>query len=164
MKKISFLGLSIILLINFSACTGYKPIFSSSNLLFEIADYSLSGEKKLANKIYSRLNNLSNSNKNNPEAESVSVFIEISKDKVATVKNSKGKIIEYKINLNSNIIVKNYLTNDKILDKNFTSSLSYKVQDQYSETVKIENTTTDNLINKIYQDLLIQLSEKMLAE
>ena len=107
---------------------------------------------------------LSNSNKNNPEAESVSVFIEISKDKVATVKNSKGKIIEYKIILNSNIIVKNYLTNDKILDKNFTSSLSYKVQDQYSETVKIENTTTDNLINKIYQDLLIQLSEKMLAE
>ena len=164
MKKIYFLGLSIILLINFSACTGYKPIFSSSNLRFEIANYSLSGDKKLANKIYSRLHNLSNLNKNNPEAESVSIFIEVSKDKVATVKNSKGKIIEYKIILNSNIAVKNYLTNDKILDKNFTSSLSYKVQDQYSETVKLENTTTDNLINKIYQDLLIQLSEKMLAE
>jgi len=164
MKKISILIFSIILLINFSACTGYEPIFSSSNLRFEIADYSLSGNKKLANKIYSRLRNLSNLNKDDPKAESISISIEVFKDKVATVKNSKGKILEYKISLNSNINIKNYLTNDRILNKNFNPSLSYKVQDQYSETVKLENTTIENLINKIYQDLIIHLSEKMLTK
>ena len=99
-----------------------------------------------------------------PKAESISISIEVFKDKVATVKNSKGKILEYKISLNSNINIKNYLTNDRILNKNFNPSLSYKVQDQYSETVKLENTTIENLINKIYQDLIIHLSEKMLTK
>ena len=43
--------ISLILLINIEACAGYKPIFSSSNLEFEIADYSISGDKKIGNKI-----------------------------------------------------------------------------------------------------------------
>ena len=45
MKKIFYLLISLILLINISACTGYEPIFSSTNLKFKIADYSISGDK-----------------------------------------------------------------------------------------------------------------------
>ena len=164
MKKISCFLISLTLLINISACTGYKPIFSSSNLEFKIAEHSVMGDKILGNKIYSKLYNLSNLNKNNSEAESISISIEMSKDKIATAKNSAGKILEYKINLNSNIVIKNYLTSDEILAQNFASSLSYKVQDQYSETIKLENTTIENLINQIYQNLLMELSEKMLTE
>ena len=59
MKKISYLLISLIFLINISACTGYKPIFGSSNLEFKIADYSISGDKKLGNKIYVKLYSLS---------------------------------------------------------------------------------------------------------
>ena len=164
MKKIVHLIISLVLLTYINACSGYKPIFGSSSLQFEIADYSLDGNKKLGNKIYSKLYNLSNLNKNNSEAESISISIEVSKDKIATAKNSAGKILEYKINLNSNIVIKNYLTNDEILAQNFASSSSYKVQDQYSETIKLENTTIENLINQIYQNLLMKLSEKMLTE
>ena len=58
-------------------------------------------------------------------------------------------------------MVKNFLTNDQILSQNFSSSSSYKVQDQYSETIKLENTVTDNLVNKTYQDLLIKMSESI---
>ncbi len=167
MKKISYLLISLVLIINTSACTGYKPIFGSSNLssiTFEIADYSIKGNKRLGNQIYSKLYSLSNLNKNNPEAQSIYISIEVLKDKTATVKNNAGKILEYKISLNSNIVVKNYLTNDQILSQNFSSSSSYKVQDQYSETVKLENTTTKNLVNKTYQDLLIKISENMSTE
>ena len=61
-------------------------------------------------------------------------------------------------------MVKNYLTDNKILDQNFISSISYKVQDQYSETIKLENKSIENLINKTYQELLINLSENILAK
>jgi len=167
MKKIIYLLIPLILLIYINACSGYKPIFGSSNISniqFKIADYSIKGNKKLGNQIYSKLYNLSNLNKNNPEAQSIYISIEVLKDKTATVKSSAGKILEYKISLNSNVIVKNFLTNNEILSQNFSSSSSYKVQDQYFETVQLENTTTENLVNKTYQDLLIKISENVSTE
>jgi len=53
MKKITFLIISLFLLIYINACAGYKPIFASSDFQFKIADYSINGNKKLGNKIYS---------------------------------------------------------------------------------------------------------------
>ena len=164
MKKIAYLIISFILLICINACTGYKPIFGSSNIQFEIADYSIDGDKKLGKQIYYKLYNLSKSNKNKAETQSLYIKIKVSKEKNATIKDSTGKILEYNINLNTQVIVKDYLTNDELLNHNFTSSLSYKVQDQYSETEKFENTSIDNLINKTYQDLLIKLTENIVKK
>ena len=56
------------------------------------------------------------------------------------------------------------MTNDEILNYNTSYSSSYKVQDQFIETKKIESKTTENLVEKIYQDLLIKISEAMLME
>ena len=161
MKKISYLLIWLIFLINISACTGYKPIFGSSNLEFKIADYSISGDKKLGNQIYSRLYNLSQSTKYNSDAKNIYILINALKNKNATAKNSAGKILGYKINLSTRITVKDVVTGNQIFDENFVSSASYKVQNQYSETVKLENRSIENLINKIYQDLLIKLSENI---
>ena len=61
MKKVIYLIIPLILLSCINACSGYKPIFGSSNLQFEIADYVIEGNKKLGNEIYSKLYNLSNS-------------------------------------------------------------------------------------------------------
>ena len=72
--------------------------------------------------------------------------------------------MEYKINLKTKIIVTDYLTNKVILDQKFFSASSYKVQDQYSETSKLENKTLENLIDKTYQDLLIKLSENLIKK
>ena len=69
MKKISHILISLIFLINISACAGYKPIFSSSNLEFKITDYSILGDKKLGNRIYSKLYNLSKSTENTPKEQ-----------------------------------------------------------------------------------------------
>ena len=163
MKKITTLPFLFAILICIYACADYKPIFGSASLQFEIADYSVEGDKKLGNKIYSKLYNLSKSNKNQKETTSVVINIKVLKEKNSTSKDATGKILEYKINLNTKVIVKNYLTNDKLLDKNFISSSSYKVQDQYSETIKLENLVIENLINRTYQELLIKLSENILT-
>ena len=163
MKKTTYLIISIIFLIFINACAGYKPIYTT-NLQFEIADYSLKTNKKLGRQIYSKLYNLSKSNKNNTEIQSITIIIAATKNRNATVKDSSGKVLEYRIILTSNIIIKDYLTDDEILNQTFSYSSAYKVQDRYSETIKLENKSTEDLINKIYHNLLIKMSEKMLTE
>ena len=164
MKKIKFLIILFMLSVYMYACTGYKPIFSSANLQFKIADHSIEGNKKIGNKIYSKLYNLSKMNQNQEGITSLDIAIKVLQEKNATSKNTAGKILEYKVNLNTKVIIKNYHTDKKILDKNFVSSSSYKVQDQHSETIKLENKLIENLINQTYQELLIKLSENILVK
>ena len=161
MKKISYLFISLILLINISACAGYKPVFSSSNLKFKIADYSIIGDKKLGNQIYSKLYNLSRSAKKTSETKNIYLLINISKDKNATAKDSTGKILGYRINLSTTITIKDVMTGNEILNENLFFSSMYKTQDQYSETIKLENRTMQNLINNTYQNLLTKLSTNL---
>ena len=158
MKKITYLIISIIFLIFINACAGYKPIYTT-NLQFKIVDYSIKSNKKLGRQIYYKLYNLSKSSKNNAEVQSVIITIDTTKEKDATAKDSTGKILEYRIILNSNIIIKDYLTNDEILNHHFSYSSTYKAQDLYSETIKLENKSVKNLINKTYQNLLIKMSQ-----
>ena len=161
MKKKLLIVASFFIFICLNACTGYKPIYSSSNVHFTIADYSIKGDKKLGNQIYSKLLNISKYNKNNPTAQSIKISIETSKEKIATVKNAAGKIIEYKINLNAFINVEDYLTDKSLLNQNLNYSSSYKVQKLNSETVILEKKTTENLVNQIYENLLIRITENI---
>ena len=161
MKKIYYSILLIILFIFVNGCSGYKPIFSSVNSQFQISDYSIEGDKILGNKIYSKLHKLSKSKKDHQNVRSISLLIDISKDKDATSKDSAGKILEYRITLNTNVDVKDFITNNKILNQTFTSSHTYKTQNQYSDTVKLENKSTENLINKIYHELLIKFTQNI---
>ena len=163
MKKIFCLLISVILIGLVNGCTGYKPIFSSSNLQIEISEYSILGNKKLGNSIYSKLYNVTKSSKNDSQAKSINLQINTSKNKNSTAKNSAGKILEYKISLIVHVVIKDYLTDKEILNKQFISSSSYKVQDQHSETVKSENKIIQNILDKTFQDLLIIMSENILT-
>ena len=162
MKKIPYLFILFIILINIGACTGYEPIFGSSNLEFKINDYLISGDKNLGNQIYSKLYNLSQSSKKTSEAKNIYLLINTSKEKNATAKDSAGKILGYRINLSTTITIKDVMTGNEILHENFSYSSVFKAQDQYSETIKLENQTTQNLINNTYQELLIKLSANLL--
>ena len=116
MKKISYLLISLVLLINIGACNGYKPIFSSSNLEFKIADYSITGDKKLGNQIYSKLYNISRLTKNTSDVKNIHILIHVSQNKNATAKNSAGKILAYRINLSTSVTVKNFIGLSMILN------------------------------------------------
>ena len=161
MKKIAYSIFLFILLIFINGCAGYEPIFGSTNLQFEIADYSIEGNKILGNKIYSKLYSLSKSNKDNQNLRSVDLVIKVSKDKNATTKDSAGKILQYKITLNTHVKITDFITKDKILNQIFISSLIYKVQNKYSDTVNLENQTIENLLNKTYQELVIKLAQNI---
>ena len=158
MKKITYIIITIIFLTFINACAEYKPIYTT-NLQFKIVDYSIKSNKKLGRQIYYKLYNLSKSSKNNAEVQSVIITIDTTKEKEATAKDSTGKILEYRIILNSNIIINDYLTNDEVLNQDFSYSSMYKVQDLHSETIKLENKSIKNLIDKTYQDLLIKMSD-----
>jgi len=164
MKKIANQIFLFILLIFINGCAGYQPIFSSTNLQFEIADYSIEGNKILGNKIYSKLYSLSKSKKDDQNLRNVDLTIKVSKDKNATVKDSAGKILEYKITLKTDIKVTDFLTKDKILDQIFISSLTYRVQNKYSDTVNLENKSTENLLNKTYQELVTKLAQNIITK
>ena len=158
MKKLTLLIISGILFLYVSACAGYTPIYSSSQFNFIIENHSIKGEERLANLIYRKLYNVSLSNADNLNTQSISLSVLTTKEKKPTIKNSAGKILEYEINLNSNIVINDFYTDEIILNQNFNYSISYKVQDEHSETIKLENKNIENLIDKTYQDVLIKIS------
>ena len=162
MKKIFNLIILLIFLATISACAGYKPIFGSSDLKFKIEDYSILGDKKIGNKIFSKLNNMSRSNKNDSDSKKLFISINTSQNKNATAKDGAGNILGYRINLSSTFIIKDLTSQIEILNYTFSFSSTYNVQDQFSETKRLKNQTIENLINNIYQDLIIKLSENIL--
>ena len=164
MKKIANPIFLFILLIFINGCAGYQPIFGSTNLQFEIADYSIEGNKILGKKIYSKLYSLSKSKKDDQNLRNIDLIIKVSKDKTATVKDGAGKILEYKITLKTDIKVTDFLTKDKILDQIFISSLTYKVQNKYSDTANLENKSIENLLNKTYQELVVKLAQNIITK
>ena len=164
MKKIAYSIFLFILLIFINGCVGYEPIFGSTNLQFEIADYSIEGNKILGNKIYSKLYSLSKSKKDDQNLRRVDLVIKVSKDKNVTTKDSAGKILQYKITLNTDIKVTDFITKDKILNQIFISSLIYKVQNKYSDTVDLENQIIENLLSKTYQELVIKLAQNIITK
>ena len=95
------------------------------------------------------------------DAKDIFILINTVKNKNETSKDSSGKALYYKINLSTTIIVKNYITEEEILNEKLTFGSSYKVQNQYSETLIIENKIVENLINKTYEELLIKLTQNI---
>ena len=164
MKKIFYSLIIIGLLINIYSCSGYKPIFSSSNLKFKITDYKVTGDKIIGNKIYSKLYTLSRTNNENVDTKNVYITIDAAKEKSVTAKDSAGKDLGYKISISANIKIKDITNGLEILNENISFSSTYSAQKQFSETKKLENRTTENLIDKTYQDLLIKFSNKLLSK
>ena len=164
MKKILYPVFILAAFILINQCAGYKPIFSTTNIQFKIVDKEIKGDKLLGNKLYSKLDVLSNAKNNEEKVRNIVLIIEVTKLKSPTSKDSSGKILEYKINLNTEIEAKDYVTNKSILKQNFNSSLNYKIQSIYSDTLTLEGKTIDDLIDKTYQDILFNLSKNIISE
>ena len=161
MKKIINILLLITLTIGANSCAGYKPIFNSSNLNFKIVKHEIIGDKILGKKIYNKLNYLSKSGTNTNKYD---LIINVIKNKDSDVKNASGEVLYYKINLKTNIVIKDLDLNEEILNEKFSYSEALKVKDQYSETGKAENKIIKDLINKTYEDLIIKLSAQIRQE
>ena len=160
MKKIYSLILSLFLIIFINGCAGYKPLFNSSSLMINIKKHTIEGDQDLGKRIYLKLENLLKS-KNKKDKKNINLFLDISKNKQPTIKDKSGKITEYKITLNTIIIVKKYETEKLILNKNISNSINYRVQDQYSQSMIKENKAIEDLINQTYQEVLVILIQNI---
>ena len=159
MRSLSYIFILFVILT--SSCTGYKPIFSESNFKFNITNYSISGNKNVGKQLYLKLNNLSKLNKNNPDIINVYLLINSTINKIPTAKDRAGKVLGYKIAVSSTITMKDSSIGDELVNESFETSSTYKVQEQFSETKNVENDTLQNLINQIYDNLLIKINQNI---
>ena len=140
----------IIFLFFISGC-GYNPIFSSKNSSFVVYELTTTGNTKLNKIINGRLNNY----KGLDGSKKFSLTIETSLNKEIISRNSKGNPKTYRINLKSNLLVKDLEGNVK--KKLFSKSVDYNNKSNKSDLKKYENETTKNLAEKISAEIIIYL-------
>lgn len=140
----------LILLFFISGC-GYSPIFSKKNTSFSIYELSASGNSKLNKIINNRLNNY----KGSDGKRKFSLTLETHLNKEIALRDSKGNPKTYRINLLSNISIKDFDGNVK--NKSFSKSVDYNNKSNKSNLKKYENNTSINLAEKIADELIIYL-------
>ena len=143
--------IKILILLFFLSGCGYTPIFSKKNSNFSIYELSASGNNKLNKIINSKLNNYKNSG--NPKK--FSLIIETYLNKKISSKDSKGNPKSYRINLVSDISIKD--SNGIVKNKSFSKSIDYKNNSNKSDLKKYENEISKNLAEKISDEIIIYL-------
>ena len=146
-----FLISIVILSIMLTNC-GFKPIYSSKNSNFEIIEIINENENKNSFGIEKMVMALSNQ-------EAVKkVKLEMSyKQTFSTIlKDNKGDPSKKKLSISVNLIVKNEKDN-VLTNKNFSEEFSYDVQSDKFNMVQYEDNITNNLNNKISNDIIFLL-------
>jgi len=140
----------LILLFFISGC-GYSPIFSKKGTNFSIYELSASGNSKLNKIINNRLNNY----KGSDGKRKFSLTLETHLNKEIALRDSKGNPKTYRVNLLSNISIKDFDGNVK--NKSFSKSVDYNNKSNKSNLKKYENETSKNLAEKIADEIIIYL-------
>ena len=144
---ISIVILSIIL----TNC-GFKPIYGSKDSNFEIIEIINENENKNSFAIEKMVMTLSNQgavNKVKLEMNYKQTFSTILKD-------NKGDPSKKKLSISVNLIVKNEKDN-VLTNKNFREEFSYDVQSDKFNMAQYEDNITNNLNNKISNDIIFLL-------
>ena len=144
---ISIVILSIIL----TNC-GFKPIYGSKNSNFEIIEIINENENKNSFAIEKMAMTLSNQgavNKVKLEMNYKQTFSTILKD-------NKGDPSKKKLSISVNLIVKNE-KNKVLTNKKFREEFSYDVQSDKFNMAQYEDNITNNLNNKISNDIIFLL-------
>ncbi len=149
MKKKIFL-LSILSLF-FLSC-GFKTVDISSLSKFDIAEISLSGDKRINYILKNKI--LLNSDESNKKL--ISISIETFKKKKIKEKNIKNEITKYQIIIDTKIEIKD-LENSKNERFSIKKNGEYNVATQYSQTLNNEKKLTKLLTEKLAEDILDEL-------
>ena len=141
----------IILSIILTNC-GFKPIYSSKNSNFEIIEILNENENKNSFAVEKMIMSLSNQ-------ESIRKFkLEMNyKQTLSTIlKDSKGDPSKKKLSISVNLVIKNEEGNI-LTSKNFSEEFSYDVQSDKFNMGQYEDNITNNLNNKISNDIIFLL-------
>ena len=141
----------VILSIILTNC-GFKPIYGSKDSNFEIIEIINENENKNSFAIEKMVMALSNQgavNKVKLEMNYKQTFSTILKD-------NKGDPSKKKLSISVNLIVKNEKDN-VLTNKNFREEFSYDVQSDKFNMAQYEDNITNNLNNKISNDIIFLL-------
>ena len=131
---------------------GFNPIYSSKNSNFEIIEITNNNKNKSSFAIEKMVMSFSNVN------ASKKLKLEIDyKNSISTVlKDSKGDPSKKKISIIVGIKIKNEKDN-VLTNKSFQEEFSYDVQSDKFSMSQYEENITDNLNNKISNDIIFLL-------
>ena len=147
-KKIVFL----ILILNLLQSCGYKPLLTSQNQTFSVANVSIYGDKKLARTLgnyFGEIKGVSNT---------LNFEIGASRQKMISNRTSIGAASEYTVVINFNLRVVSEQGNDEIFSQNFSRSHSFKASKVHLDTLNRENKIVDNSIKDIAEEISKKLN------
>ena len=143
--------LTIILSILLLGC-GFKSIYSSKNSNFEIVEIKNKNKNRNSFSVEKMIMSLSNQD----AARKVKLEMEYEHSISTILKDNKGDPSKKKLTIIVNLQVKNE-KNNVLTSKNFKEEFSYKVQSDKFNMSQYEDNITDNLNNKISNDIIFLL-------
>ena len=146
MKKIIFISLIIFL----SNCAGYKPIFTSDQTNFYIEKIEISDDSKLIRKLIKSLKPYSVEN----GKQSIALKLDLDKQENVIMKDAKGDPASYEIKIELNVDV---IMMDGTNKLNFKENFTFNNQSNKFELNQYKKNTETNLINKIFENLILKL-------
>ena len=144
--------ISIIFLSLFLTSCGFKPIYNSKNSNFDVIDIENKNENKNSFFIEKVIMSLSNKDAENK----VKLEMDYKKSISTILKDSKGEPTKKKLSININLKIKNDKDNI-LITQNFFEEFSYDVQSDKFGMAQYEENITDNLNNKISNDIIFLL-------
>ena len=127
---------------------GYKSIYSSKNLNFNISEFEVTDKTKISRKIKSNLDSYKKNNSKN------FYYIKINSKKEINIisKDSKGDPSNFAMNIISEITI---LNDEKIVkNKVFSESFNYKNSSNKFDLKQYEKNIEENLTDKIIENII----------
>ena len=146
MKKIILISLIIFL----SNCAGYKPIFTSDQTNFYIEKIEISDDNKLVRKLIKSLKPYSVDN----GKQSITLKLDLNKQENVIMKDAKGDPASYEIKIELNVDVITMNGTNKL---NFKENFTFNNQSNKFELNQYKKNMETNLINKIFENLILEL-------
>ena len=144
--------ISIIILSLVLTNCGFKPIYSSKNSNFEIVEIINENKNKNSFAIEKTIMSLSNQE----GIKKVKLEMNYKQTFTTILKDSKGDPSKKKLSISLYLIVKNKKGN-VLTNKNFSQEFSYDVQSDKFNMAQYEDNITNNLNNKISNDVIFML-------
>ena len=146
MKKLILISLVIFL----SNCAGYKPIFTSDQTNFYIEKIEISDDNKLLRKLIKSLKPFSVEN----GKQGITLKLNLNKQENVIMRDAKGDPASYEIKIELNVDV---ITKDGTSKLNFRENFTFNNQSNKFELNQYKKNTETNLINKIFENLILEL-------
>jgi len=142
--KILFFLISTILL---TSC-GFQKI-SQNKALIHFKNINTTGENRIAYKLKNSILLVSNE----MATTAYDVDIEVIKKKSNKIKNDKGKVTRYSLNISANMNFNNINTQE-IINRSFTESTDYNIAKNHSQTKDNEINATRILVDQLSESIL----------